>query len=437
MLGDTMKRYQIFISSTYNDLKEERQAVLESILKLRHIPVGMEQFVATNEEQFGYIKRLIDETDYYVLIIGNRYGTLGEDGISYTEKEFDYAVSKNIPMLAFVHSDPNSFSFEKSEKTEIARKKLEKFRDKVEHNRLVSLFSWNGPDSLSKEVVVALVNAFNDFPRPGWERVTSYDNSELLNQINDLRMENTMLKEENERLQFSNIVNEKIDAFPWDNTIKLVGRSKEKKYKNIEIPFNISWRQILSIWGTYLIEETEITYVKFKLQRAFFGDIRSDFEISDANYQYVLMEFIKIGAIKIAKKELILTEEGKKFLFNSFVETNSLISKNIAYIEEIDTKLLITNEKEKLEEYIEKFSDFNSNPESLNYIGESLISASVFLSMQNQLSQEDTETAQLLIEEILQEASESERVSMGTFAPIFNLSKIYHLINIFQKGIDT
>ena len=86
MLGDIMKRYQIFISSTYNDLKEERQAVLESILKLRHIPVGMEQFVATNEEQFGYIKRLIDETDYYVLIIGNRYGTLGEDGISYTER---------------------------------------------------------------------------------------------------------------------------------------------------------------------------------------------------------------------------------------------------------------------------------------------------------------------------------------------------------------
>lgn len=337
-----MKRYQIFISSTYNDLKEERQAVLESILKLRHIPVGMEQFVATNEEQFGYIKRLIDETDYYVLIIGNRYGTLGEDGISYTEKEFDYAVSKNIPILAFVHSDPNSFSFEKSEKTEIARKKLEKFRGKVEHNRLVSLFSWNGPDSLSKEVVVALVNAFNDFPRPGWERVTSYDNSELLNQINDLRMENTMLKEENERLQFSNIVNEKIDAFPWDNTIKLVGRSKEKEYKNIEIPFNISWRQILSIWGTYLIEETKITYVKFALQRAFFGDKRSDFEISDADYQYILMEFIKIGAIKIAKKELILTEEGKKFLFNSFVETNSLISKNVSYIEEIDTKLLIT-----------------------------------------------------------------------------------------------
>ena len=435
-----MKRYQIFISSTYNDLKEERQAVLESILKLRHIPVGMEQFVATNEEQFGYIKRLIDETDYYVLIIGNRYGTLGEDGISYTEKEFDYAVSKNIPILAFVHSDPNSFSFEKSEKTEIARKKLEKFRDKVEHNRLVSLFPWNGPDSLSKEVVVALVNAFNDFPRSGWERVTSYDNSELLIQINDLRMENSMLKEENERLQFreelNEAVNEKINTFPWDNTITLIGRSsKDEKYKNIEIPFDISWRQIFSIWGGYLLEERDV--LKYELKEAFFGDGNDGFQISNVDYQYILFEFIRIGLIKIEKKKLILTEEGKKFLISSFTETSSLISQNIAYVKEVDSKLFVTSEKGQLKKYIEKFSDFDSNPESINYIGESLISASVFLSMQNQLSQEDTKTAQILIKEILQEVSESERINMGVFAPIFNLSKIYDLINIFQKGIDS
>ena len=54
-----MKRYQVFISSTYTDLQLERQEVLESILKLRHIPVGMEYFVSTNEEQFTLKKSLI------------------------------------------------------------------------------------------------------------------------------------------------------------------------------------------------------------------------------------------------------------------------------------------------------------------------------------------------------------------------------------------
>ena len=66
-----MKRYQIFISSTYKDLKNERLAVEKAVLKLRHIPVSMERFTASDDSQFSYIKRLIDDTDYYVLIIGN------------------------------------------------------------------------------------------------------------------------------------------------------------------------------------------------------------------------------------------------------------------------------------------------------------------------------------------------------------------------------
>lgn len=166
-----MKRYQVFISSTYTDLKEERQAVLESILKLRHIPVGMEQFVATSEEQFEYIKRLIDETDYYILIIGNRYGSLTNDGISFTEKEFDYAASKDVPILAFVHSSPDTLPVSKSDVIPSIREQLSKFREKVMDHRLVSLFSWNSPATLAREVVTALSNAIRDYPRPGWERV--------------------------------------------------------------------------------------------------------------------------------------------------------------------------------------------------------------------------------------------------------------------------
>ncbi len=172
-----MKRYQVFISSTYSNLKEERQAVLESILKLRHIPVGMEQFVAANEEQFNYIRRLIDETDYYVLIIGNRYGTTADDGISYTEKEFDYAVSKGIPILAFVHINPDSLPANKSEKKATGRNQLKRFREKVTNNRLVSMVSWDTPASLSREVVVALTNVMNDHPQPGWERVGNQESN--------------------------------------------------------------------------------------------------------------------------------------------------------------------------------------------------------------------------------------------------------------------
>ena len=90
------KKYQIFISSTYEDLKEERSKVVATILKDFHFPIGMEMFSADNIEQWEQIKRTIDSSDYYILIIKRRYGSLTKEGISYSEKEYDYGRSRNI-----------------------------------------------------------------------------------------------------------------------------------------------------------------------------------------------------------------------------------------------------------------------------------------------------------------------------------------------------
>ena len=51
-----MRRYQIFVSSTFLDLKKERAAVLESILQMKCFPAGMELFPSASINQFEYIK---------------------------------------------------------------------------------------------------------------------------------------------------------------------------------------------------------------------------------------------------------------------------------------------------------------------------------------------------------------------------------------------
>ena len=94
-------KYQIFISSTYEDLKDERRKVRDAILEAMHFPVGMELFGAADETAWKVIERTIDDSDYYVLILGNRYGSETNEGISYTQKEYMYARSKGIPVLAF------------------------------------------------------------------------------------------------------------------------------------------------------------------------------------------------------------------------------------------------------------------------------------------------------------------------------------------------
>jgi hypothetical protein len=55
------KRYQVFVSSTFVDLKDERQKVMQTLMKMDCIPAGMELFPATDEEQFEFIKRIIDD----------------------------------------------------------------------------------------------------------------------------------------------------------------------------------------------------------------------------------------------------------------------------------------------------------------------------------------------------------------------------------------
>jgi hypothetical protein len=66
------KRYQIFVSSTQADLRNEREAIINELTKVGYIAVGMEQFPATDEEQMDFIRPVIDESDYYIVVIKGR-----------------------------------------------------------------------------------------------------------------------------------------------------------------------------------------------------------------------------------------------------------------------------------------------------------------------------------------------------------------------------
>ncbi len=76
------KRYQVFVSSTYTDLKEERSKVMQALMEMDCIPAGMELFPAADEDQWQFIKKVIDDCDYYLLIVGGRYGSMTPEGIS-------------------------------------------------------------------------------------------------------------------------------------------------------------------------------------------------------------------------------------------------------------------------------------------------------------------------------------------------------------------
>lgn len=183
----------MFVSSTYADLKNERGAVSQALMEMNCIPAGMELFPASNEEQFEFIKTVIDESDYYVLIIGGRYGSVDESGISYTEKEFDYALSKNMEVCAFVHSNPGKIAAEKTDRNQALEKKLGAFKERVASGRLVKF--WDDPRDLPGKVVTSLNSAIRRKPAIGWVRGDRQAPPETLSEIVRLREENQRLKE--------------------------------------------------------------------------------------------------------------------------------------------------------------------------------------------------------------------------------------------------
>lgn len=430
-----MKRYQIFISSTYSDLQLERQAILKSVLKMGHIPVGMEYFVAANDEQFNYIKGLLDETDYYIIIIGNRYGTQDDNGISYTEKEFDYAVEKKIPVIACIHSKPDSLPVSKSDIKPDAIQKLNEFRNKVMDHRLVSYFSWENPSELSAEVVTALFNAINNYPRPGWERVVSYENSDLLNQINDLRIENDKIKSQLDKERELNEQKNQIMKFPWNETRTFIGFSHRADYKNITIPVSLTWSQIFSIFGPILLVQSNIDLIHYALNHALFLDHEPQFCVPDIEFQLIVAEFLKYGIIDVDQNKITLTKAGKQSLNTIRVsvddELNLIHAKVMMAFNDMPQK-----SHEKISDYINLLSNFNSNPEAINYIGNTLLDLGVFLDNQTEWDKGQVELVQKEIKDILNEASESKRIKMGVFVPIFNLAKINNIIDFLKDKLQ-
>lgn len=219
-------KFQIFVSSTYKDLINERQAAVEAILKAGHIPAGMELFAAGDESQLDTIKRWIDSSDVYMLILGTRYGSLEpKTGFSYVELEYDYAISTNKPIFAVVTKDTHPIDH--PDKYALFRKKV--------LSKTCSFFED------SKDIKLSIHESIQDIQSRlklnGWVPASEIpDTKKLIDEINRLQDQNTSLIKENEKLKnfseqpnpekefqslFHTLSNIKVDTSLFDKSKKI------------------------------------------------------------------------------------------------------------------------------------------------------------------------------------------------------------------------
>jgi hypothetical protein len=158
-----VKKYQVFVSSTYEDLKKERDAVSEALRNNRYIVSSMETFPASHTKKGDVIQREIEESDYLVVIIAGKYGSVDETGVSYTEKEYDYAGEIGVPAYAFIQKDEAI----KEQNRDSDETNLNNFKDRLKTK--VCKF-WEGERDLTNHVISSINDATKTNPRPGYIR---------------------------------------------------------------------------------------------------------------------------------------------------------------------------------------------------------------------------------------------------------------------------
>lgn len=190
------KRYQVFISSTYTDLQEERAALTQVLPMLGCMPCGLD-IHPVGASAWTAIKKLIDEADYYLLLLGSRYGSLSPSGISYTHMEYVYASTKQKPIVVLMHDAPESRPPQFQEKTPEGRRQFNDFRQLLGKG-LVG--GWKDIRSLEEATRRYLPQLIKTRPATGWVRATTLGSPEQTKEIERLKQRVAELEQEREQL---------------------------------------------------------------------------------------------------------------------------------------------------------------------------------------------------------------------------------------------
>ncbi len=311
------KRYQVFISSTFKDLQEERREVMQTLLEMDCFPAGMELFPASDDDQWTLIKRVIDECDYYLLIVGNRYGSLDETGVSYTEKEYDYAIQKKKPVMAFVHADPSNVPVGKTDMSEAAQALLAKFRDKVQKKMCKY---WKSPQDLGGLVAKSFSTLKKTHPAEGWVKAGSLASPEQLEKMERLRERIQELEQELEDVRTkpppgANDLASGSQEFTLHLSYKLVGGSEQLE------PVKVSWNYVFGAIAPYMFDEAfeeqlrsaltaAITRTHQGFQRMLKDDIliHSRPSVVSEDWQTVKVQLKALGLIKKSERKKALKD---------------------------------------------------------------------------------------------------------------------------------
>ncbi|MBT1668547.1 DUF4062 domain-containing protein [Curtobacterium flaccumfaciens pv. flaccumfaciens] len=285
------------MSSTFTDLIEERREVMQALLELNCMPAGMELFPSSDAQQWDIIERILRTCDYYIVIVGGRYGSTTEEGISYTEKEYDLAKSIGIPVLGFIHGNPDDIPAGKTELDQEARERLQAFREKVQGKHIKK---WTNADQLGAVVSRSLTQEFQTNPQPGWVRGGHALTPEIETELRNLRA----AKREGMLIPVAGdgrTLKQGSDTY----SIKMLSRFGSNEPGDI-FERDATWDDILIAVGDRLLTEASDSTLRWAICIRF-GEIdwdaHEEVTLTQESWQQIVRQFRALGYIELGVRE--------------------------------------------------------------------------------------------------------------------------------------
>ncbi|MFQ2270852.1 DUF4062 domain-containing protein [Aeromonas enteropelogenes] len=302
------RKHQVFVSSTYKDLVEERKEVIHALLELDCIPAGMELFPATDEDAWSLITEVIDGCDYYVLILGGKYGSTNQDGVGYTEMEFNYAVSKEKPIICFLHENIHSLPSSKVESTDCGKEKLESFRKKAQDKHCKF---WSNAHDLGGKVSRSLIQLKKKHPSDGWIPGKYAADQKMLAEME--RMRARIAELEFESLVSKDIPPPNFDEFKGGSDKYIVNYDlyTDQERQRKEFKLEVTWDRIFSYCGAALSGECTSQELADKMKLAFWHAIPHGMEKYNS-YDNFPLYYVCEDQIRVQLQALGLIEPGNK-----------------------------------------------------------------------------------------------------------------------------
>lgn len=163
------KRYQVFITTSGKEMQPERMVVSQTLIGMGFFSWGLEQRTPLST---AFARRQIDDCDYVLLLLGSQYGEQSVSGVSYLNLEYIYAVTKQKPIIVFMHESPDSREAYLKEENPVLKSKFNEFRNQLQ-KEVEQVITYRTLRDLELAVRSYLPQMLERYPVVGWVRPQS------------------------------------------------------------------------------------------------------------------------------------------------------------------------------------------------------------------------------------------------------------------------